>query len=90
MNDIFDLIASVDKFVLFWIILVIFILQTPILTFPIFILAILIGFVYGTLIGGLINSIGFFLAASLGYEIGRYFNFASKGTTNSKIKTFEA
>ncbi|MHA2029997.1 MAG: TVP38/TMEM64 family protein [Candidatus Kariarchaeaceae archaeon] len=85
MVDIVAVLDNFDSLTLVIIIVSILILEVFLLSFPKEIVMLYAGFIFGTLGGGIINLIGLFGAAVLGYEGGYYGRFGLEKRRNHPV-----
>ncbi len=85
MVDIISFIDDFDSWLIVILILIILILEVFLLSFPKEIVMIYAGVKFGTFFGGVLNLIGLFGAAWLGYEGGLYGRFGMEKRRNNPV-----
>ena len=85
MVDIVSFLEDFDNWIIITLILIILIVEVFLLSFPKEIVMIYAGLKFGILFGGILNLIGLFGAAWLGYEGGFYGRFGLEKKRNNPV-----
>lgn len=86
MVDLIEYLENVDERLATFAILSIMILQSPILTFPGYILMIYAGFRFGLIAGAIINYIGLYISCIIGYRFGKWSSTDLTKGSNPKMQ----
>lgn len=89
MVDLIEYLENIDNRLAAIVILLIMILQSPILTFPGYLLMIYAGFRFGLITGALINFFGLYASCIIGYRFGLWSSNDLGKRSNPRMQKFQ-